>query len=227
MKENFVTNISNGWTNGIENIAFLIKENPIELLSIILDILIVSYLVYKIFKIAKDSRGMQLIKGIIFFIIITWISGILNLRIVHTILTAFLPSGVIALIIIFQPEIRRALEQLGTNKFANFLGIEKDIETKTREYIYKIVIAVEELAKIKRGALIVFKRDISLSDVISTGIAMNSDISPQLIVNIFTPNTPLHDGAIIIDNNKIVSAACILPLANGNEISKELGTRRF
>lgn len=203
----------------------LLQEHPINLVSLVLDLLIVIYFFVKVFKLAKDSRVMQLIKGIVFFVLITWISGILNLTIVHSILTAFLPSGVIAIIVIFQPEIRRALEQLGTNKFTNFLGMNKSIETKTREDIYKIVIAAQELAKTKTGALIVIQRDISLSDIISTGIEINSEISPQLLVNIFVPNTPLHDGAVIINNNKIAAAACILPLANDSEISKELGTR--
>lgn len=203
----------------------LLQENPIKLVSLILDLSIVIYIIVKIIKIAKDSRVMQLIKGIIFFILITWISGLLDLRIVHSVLTAFLPYGVIVLIIIFQPEIRRALEQLGTNKLTNFFGMDQSIETKTREDIYKIVIAVEEMAKAKTGALIVIQRDISLSDIISTGIEMNSEISPQLLVNIFVPKTPLHDGAVIIKDNKIAAAACILPLANSSDISKELGTR--
>ncbi len=203
----------------------LLKENPIRIISLVLDLIIVIYAIYKIFKLAKNSRVMQLIKGIIFFVIITWLSGILNLSITHSILTAFLPSGVIALIVIFQPEVRRALEQLGTNKFTNFFGIEKNLETKTREDIYKIVIAAEEMSKTKTGALIVIQRDISLSDVIATGIEMNSEISPQLLVNIFVPKTPLHDGAVVIRDNKIAASACILPLADGKDISKDLGTR--
>lgn len=225
MKENFITNIINSLGADISQYISLLQEYPIKLVSLILDLAIVIFIIVKILKLAKDSRVMQLIKGIIFFILITWGSGILNLRIVHSVLTAFLPSGVIALVVIFQPEIRRALEQLGTNKLANFFGIEKNIETKTREDIYKIVIAVEEMAKKKTGALIVIQRDISLSDIVSTGIEMGAEISPQLLVNIFVPNTPLHDGAVIINNNKIAAAACILPLANGADISKELGTR--
>lgn len=225
MKENFITNIINSLGANISQYISLLQEYPIKLVSLILDLAIVIFIIVKILKLAKDSRVMQLIKGIIFFILITWGSGILNLRIVHSVLTAFLPSGVIALVVIFQPEIRRALEQLGTNKLANFFGIEKNIETKTREDIYKIVIAVEEMAKKKTGALIVIQRDISLSDIVSTGIEMGAEISPQLLVNIFVPNTPLHDGAVIINNNKIAAAACILPLANGADISKELGTR--
>lgn len=216
--------ITNWWNNTIEYFK-LLQEYPINIVSLVLDLAIVIFVVIKLLKFAKDSRVMQLIKGIVFVILFTWISGLLNLQIVHSTLTAILPSGVIALVIIFQPEIRRALEQLGTNKFTNFFGIEKSLETKTREDIYKIVIAVEEMAKTKTGALIVIQRDISLSDIISTGIAIDSEISPQLLVNIFVPKTPLHDGAVVIKNNKIAAAACILPLANGRDISRELGTR--
>lgn len=225
MKENYVSGFFENSGENVVNYFLSLQENPLKLIPVILDIAIVIYVIVKIIKFAKDSRGMQLIKGILFFIIITWLSGILNLRIVHSVLTSILPSGVVALIVIFQPEIRRALEQLGTNKLTNFFGMEKSIETKTREDIYKIVIAVCEMAKTKTGALIVIQRDISLSDIIATGIEIDSEISPQLIVNIFVPKTPLHDGAIVIRNNKIAAGACILPLANNADISKELGTR--
>lgn len=225
MKENYVSGFFENSGENVVNYFLSLQENPLKLIPVILDIAIVIYVIVKIIKFAKDSRGMQLIKGILFFIIITWLSGILNLRIVHSVLTSILPSGVVALIVLFQPEIRRALEQLGTNKLTNFLGMEKSIETKTREDIYKIVIAVCEMAKTKTGALIVIQRDISLSDIIATGIEIDSEISPQLIVNIFVPKTPLHDGAIVIRNNKIAAGACILPLANNADISKELGTR--
>ena len=129
------------------------------------------------------------------------------------------------MIVIFQPELRRALEQLGTNKFTKFFGIDKDIITKTKEDIYKIVIASEELAKTKTGALIVIERDIKIGDIAETGVEINAEISPQLLVNIFVPKTPLHDGAVIISNNKIKAAACILPLSNDKQIAQKLGTR--
>ena len=225
MKENFITDITAVWGNNISEYFSMLQQYPIKLVSLILDLAIVIFIIVKILKLAKKSRAIQLIKGIVFFILITWISGLLNLNIVHSVLTAFLPSGVIALVVIFQPEIRRALEQLGTNKLTNFFGMEKSLEAKTRENIYKIVIAVEEMAKWKTGALIAIQRDISLSDIVATGIEMDSEISPQILVNIFVPKTPLHDGAVIINNNKIVAAACILPLANSRDISKDLGTR--
>lgn len=225
MKENFITDIVSIWGKNISEYFGLLQQYPIKLVSLILDLAIVIFIIVKIIKLAKKSRAIQLIKGIVFFILITWISGLLNLNIVHSVLTAFLPSGVIALVVIFQPEIRRALEQLGTNKLTNFFGMEKSLEVRTRENIYKIVIAVQEMAKTKTGALIVIQRDISLSDIVATGIEMDSEISPQVLVNIFVPKTPLHDGAVIINNNKIVAAACILPLANSSDISKDLGTR--
>ena len=136
-----------------------------------------------------------------------------------------MPYGVIALIVIFAPELRRMLEQLGTNKITKYFGIDKDLETKTKEDVYKIIIAATELAKTKTGGLIVIERDININDIIDSGVKIDSDVSPQLIVNLFTPNTPLHDGAVVISNNKIAAAACILPLADDKDIAKELGTR--
>lgn len=167
----------------------------------------------------------QLLKGILFILIITAISEALQLKILNFILTAFMPYGVIALIVIFAPELRRMLEQLGTNKLTRYFGIDKDLETKTKEDVYKVVIATTELAKTKTGGLIVIERDIKINDIIDSGVKIDSEVSPQLIVNLFTPNTPLHDGAVIVSNNKIAAAACILPLADDKDIAKEIGTR--
>ena len=173
----------------------------------------------------KGSRAWQLIKGIAFLIIATWISRLLNLNILNSILTGIMNWGVIAIIVIFQPELRRGLEQLGTNKFTKFFGLDSDLATKTKEDIYKVVIAATELSKTKTGALIVLERDINIQDIIATGVPMNAEVSPQLLVNIFVPKTPLHDGAVVISNNKIAAAACVLPLADDADIAKELGTR--
>lgn len=219
---------SNGTSLYSENIINMLKsvsENPLNLVTIILDVVIVLFLLYCFIKIVKGSRALQLIKGIAFLIIATWVSGLLNLYILNSILTGIMNWGVIAIIVIFQPELRRALEQLGTNKFTRFFGLDSDIATKTKEDIYKVVIAATELAKSKTGALIVIERDINIQDIISTGVPMNSEVSPQLLVNIFVPKTPLHDGAVIISNNKIAAAACVLPLADDPDIAKELGTR--
>ena len=203
-----------------------LQEYPIKLVSLILDVGLVLFLGYELLKIVKDSRAWQLIKGIAFLIVATALSKLLNLYILNYLLSTIMDWGVILVIIIFQPEIRRALEQLGgTNRFTRFFGFDKDIITKTKEDIYKIVIAVYELAKSHTGALIVIERDIKIKDIIATGIPMYAEVSPQLLVNIFVPNTPLHDGAVVISENKIAAAACMLPLASDQDIAKELGTR--
>ena len=201
------------------------EQSPIKLCLLAVDIIIVMFLAYNLLKISRYSRAWQLIKGIALLIIVTWLSGLFKLHILNYILSAVMNWGVILLIIIFQPEIRRGLEQLGTNKFTKLFGIEKDIVTKTKEDIYKIAIAATELSKTKTGALIVIERDIKIKDIITTGVEINADVSPQLLCNIFVPNTPLHDGAVVISENKIAAAACMLPLASDSDIAKELGTR--
>ena len=225
-----MNNIGNMFNNFYDqNILSYIRlwqQYPIKLVTLILDIGIVVFLAYQLLRIVKDSRAWQLVKGIAFLILATAMSQLLNFRVLNYILSNVMEWGVILLIIIFQPEIRRALEQLGgTNRFSRFFGFDKDIITRTKEDIYKVVIAVYELAKNRTGALIVIERDIQIKDVISTGIPMGSEVSPQLLVNIFVPNTPLHDGAVVISNNRIAAAACMLPLASDKDIAKELGTR--
>ena len=224
-----VINLGMNWENFYkDNIVEYIKSlqtNPFELVTLIIDITIVIFLMYCFFKIVRGSRAWQLIKGIALLIIATWMSGLFNLKILNWILTGIMNLGVIAIIVIFQPELRRALEQLGSNKLTQFFGIDKDLSTKTKEDIYKVVIAATELSKAKTGALIVLERDIKIQDIIATGIPMNAEVSPQLLVNIFEPKTPLHDGAVVISGNKIAAAACVLPLADDKDIAKELGTR--
>lgn len=224
-----VINLGMNWENFYKDniMAYIrsLQENPLELITLILDLAIVIFLIYCFFKVVKGSRAWQLIKGIALLIVATWVSGLINLKILNWILTGIMNLGVIAIIVIFQPELRRGLEQLGTNKLTRFFGIDKDVTNKTKEDIYKIVIAATELSKAKTGALMVLERDIKIQDIIATGIPMNAEVSPQLLVNIFEPKTPLHDGAVIISNNKIAAAACVLPLADDKDIAKELGTR--
>ena len=224
MFENLKLSFSGIWNSFLSYMTEL-SQSPFRLLTLLLDLVIVAYILYKFIVYAKKSRVWQLLKGILFILIITAISEVLQLKILNFLLTFFMPYGVIALIVIFAPELRRMLEQLGTNKITKYFGIYKDIEVKTKEDIYKIVIASTELTKTKTGGLIVIERDINISDIIESGVKIDSDVSPQLIVNLFTPNTPLHDGAVIISNNKIAAAACILPLADDKEIENEIGTR--
>ena len=201
-------------------LANLTNLGAFGIISFVIDIIIVLFIIYKAFSLLKGTRALQLLKGIVVLVILTFLSGFFRLTILNYILTSVLSYGVIMLIIIFHPELRRALEQLGTtNKLSRILGIDKDLNAKKKENVYKIAIAAVELAKQKKGALIVIERDIKIQDIVSTGIMMNSEISPQLIVNIFEPNTPLHDGAVIISDNKIAAASCMLPLADDKDIA--------
>ena len=225
MKDDIITGISDFYQTNILSKIIQMWEHPIDLVLFLIDIAIVVFLAYKILKLTKDSRAWQVLKGILLLLIVTWLSGVFRLNILHAILDKVISFGVLALIIIFQPEIRRALEQLGSKKLRKYLGFTDDIETKNKEDIYKIVIAAEEMSKRQIGALIVIERDIKIQDIISGGIPLNADVSPQLLVNIFEPKTPLHDGAVVISGNKIAAAACVLPLADDKDIAKELGTR--
>ena len=204
-----------------------IAYNPFRLVTMILDVCIVFFVLYKFVKSARHSRVWQLLKGIVLIILVTIFSDILQFKILNYILTSFIPYGVIALIVIFQPELRRMLEQIGTSKFTRYfgIGVEKDVASKMKEDIYKIVIAAKELSNEKIGGLIVIERDIQINDIMDSGVRIDADVSPQLLVNLFVPKTPLHDGAVIISNNKIAAAACILPLADDKDIATGLGTR--
>ena len=209
----------------ITNYIKSLPQNPLRIITLILDLGIVLFLVVKFVELIKGTRVLQLLKGILLLILVTVLSGVLQLNILNYILTSFMTYGVILLIVIFQPELRRALEQLGSNKINKFFGIDKDIATKTKENIYKIVSATTKKAKKKTGALIVLERDIKLKDIMDTGVPIDAEISPQILLNIFTPKTPLHDGAVIISENKIKAAACMLPLSNEKNVSKRIGTR--
>lgn len=209
----------------ITNYIKSLPQNPLRIITLILDLGIVIFLVVKFVELIKGTRVLQLLKGILLLILVTILSGVLQLNVLNYILTSFMTYGVILLIVIFQPELRRALEQLGSNKINKFFGIDKDIATKTKENIYKIVSAATEMSKTKTGALIVLERDIKLKDIMDTGVPIDAEISPQILVNIFTPKTPIHDGAVVISENKIKAAACMLPLSNEKNVSKRIGTR--
>lgn len=218
LNQQFIAAIIQKFTSG--------EADVFTYLTFFVDLVIVLFILIKAITMLKRTRAWQLFKGLMIIIFITLISGALNLTILNYILTSLMSYGAIMLLIVFQPELRRGLEQLGTtNRISRILGIDQDLNAKRKENIYKVAIAAVELSKRKIGALIVIERDIKIQDVISTGIVMNSEISPQLLVNIFEPNTPLHDGAVIISDNKIAAASCMLPLADDKDIARELGTR--
>lgn len=204
-----------------DRLLFLIST--IRLLDII-DILIISFVLYKLFAMLKGTRAIQLIKGILFIFVFAKLSEIIGLYTINWILDKALTVGVIALLIVFQPELRRILEQIGTNSL-----LKKNISPNTRDSleisISDVVKSIFALADKKIGALIVIERNTGLKDVVETGISIDSKISYELLMNIFIPNTPLHDGAVIIRNDRIVAASCFLPLSDNKNISMELGTR--
>lgn len=202
-----------------------IVVNSVKNISIssVMDILVVSYIFYKAYMLIRETRAEQLLKGIIFIILLIPVSSFFNLTMLNWILTKTLTIGVLSFIIIFQPEIRRALEHLGRSAF-NDKHILEDDETMEK-VVSEIVNATENLSKGKTGALVIIEQLTGLGDIINTGTQLDALVSSALLENIFVVNTPLHDGATIIRNDRIVSAGCFLPLTSNNDISKKLGTR--
>ncbi len=212
--------------NDITNLFYLRIEEPLFLISSILDILIVSYLIYKLLAIVQDTRAWQLIKGIIIIFILAWLSKLIGLTTISYIFDNVITIAAISLVVLFQPEIRRALEQLGKeNNFNRFFVDEQNKVLKTTTVIEELLKAVSRLSKSYTGALVVIERGVTIEDIAKSGVILDSVVSTELIVNIFTPNTPLHDGAIIIRDDKIRAAACFLPLTDNPDIGRNLGTR--
>lgn len=190
----------------------------------LIDISIVAYLFYKIYYLIKETRAEQLIKGIIVLVLSLQISGIMQLQVVHWILQRTMTLGIMALLIVFQPELRRALEQIGRTKF--FIKQSNGPRKQSIDHIMAEIKAASSLmSKRKTGALIVFERGTGLNEIIRTGTYLDASLSRQLLINIFEPNTPLHDGAVIIRGERIKAAGCFLPLTENEELNQEVGTR--
>jgi diadenylate cyclase len=189
----------------------------------IIDIGIVSYVIYKLILIVRGTRAIQLLKGI-FVVVVAWaLSSWFKLSTLQWMMNQMFTFGLVGVAIIFQPELRRALEQLGRGKLFSRSTAEQDHEISVR--INEVLKAINYLSRRKIGALIVFERETGLSDYIESGIAIESRISSELLINIFIPNTPLHDGAVIMRKAQLMAAGCYLPLSENPFISKELGTR--
>lgn len=209
----------NSFLNGFFNIILSMSIYDL------IDISIVAYIFYKIFMFIKDTRAEQVFKGIIFLLLATQLSNTFKLHTVYWISLKALDYGVIAALIIFQPEFRAGLEHIGRAKF-NLFGknVNTSEETLNRN-IEEIVEALYSLSRQKIGALIIMERETRISDIINTGTIIDAEISRQLLINIFIPNTPLHDGAVVIRDSKVKAAACFLPLTESKDLSKDLGTR--
>jgi diadenylate cyclase len=191
----------------------------------ILDMAVVSYIFYKGYTLIKETRAEQLIKGIVLIVLLIPVSSLLNLYMFNMLLKQTIVTGVLAIVIIFQPEIRRALEHVGRTAFLEkHLIILEDDEVMDR-VITELVNAVDSLSKAKTGALIAIEQKTGLAEIIASGTEIDATVSAALLENIFVVNTPLHDGATIIRNDRIIASGCVLPLTSNIDINKKLGTR--
>lgn len=190
----------------------------------IIDILIVAVIIYELLLLTRHTRGSALLKGLFLLLLIVILSNLLGLTSLNWLLLAVLQNGALVLVILFQPELRKALERMGRSRLMT-KGNRRSEDDDRETIIAEIVQTVVDLSRRKVGALIVFERKTGLQDVVENGTALNADISAPLLENIFEPNTPLHDGAVVIRDDQVVAAACILPLAEASGVSRELGTR--
>ena len=193
----------------------------------LLDVLIVAILIYQILKLFMRTRANSVVRGIGLLLAATWLSNMLQLETVSWLMQQILNTGVIVIVVLFQPELRRALEQLGRRRFTRqMFGTSRKARVRHAEkQVSEIVQAMNDMSRKRIGALIVIQRQTSLGDIIESGTNLDAEISAPLIENVFEPNTPLHDGAMIISGERITAAACILQLTDDYSLSRELGTR--
>lgn len=195
----------------------------------LIEILALAFIAYQLIKWCRNTRAWMLFKGLAVILLLYVLAVIFQMNVILWIFSKTISVGITLLIIVFQPELRRALEQLGQKKIISAINIFDDQKEKNERFsertVAQIISATFDLAREKTGALIVIERDVMLVEYVSTGITLDADISSQLLINIFEHNTPLHDGAVIVRGNKIVSATCYLPLSDNIHLSKELGTR--
>lgn len=209
-----------------------IMENIGRYLSLIrvadvVDVAIIAFLVYKILGLVSSTRAENILKGIVMFLLVLWLSTALELRAVSYILSHVAELGILALIVLFQPEIRQLLEKLGSRNLRGFFRTlqPKQIQGEMEKAIEQTVIACSEMSKAKTGALMVFEREISLNEMLRSGTAFDAEINSELVKNIFFINAPMHDGAMIVRNGRIVGAGCMLPLSRNVNLSRDLGMR--
>lgn len=188
-----------------------------------LDILIVAFLLYELLMLTKETRASAVLKGLAMLVLASWFSDLLGLTALNWVLLNIVNNGAVVLVILFQPELRKALEQIGRGTIRESSRIQ-DME-QSEHIVEEITSCLLTLSRRRVGALIVIEQRIGLKDVIETGTTLNSQISAALLENIFEPNTPLHDGAVVIRGGRIMAAACILTLSEGKGISRDLGTR--
>lgn len=192
----------------------------------IMDMAIIAYLIYRLLSLVKSKRAENILKGVAMFLLTLWISQILQLNAINAVLRHIVQWGVLALIVVFQPEIRQILEKLGTRNIrllkifapaAKMTGVEEAID--------QTVVACTEMSQSRTGVLIVFERELLLDDMLRTGTVLDAAVSSELLKNIFFVKAPMHDGAVIIRNGRILGAGCMLPLSKNTNLSRDLGMR--
>lgn len=227
----YINTILNTLCMGAENMEFIntaasfIWSNVRSIgIADILDMAIVAFLVYQVLRWVSRSGSARVIRGIIVVIIVLWIATLLQLKVVGYLMGKIVELGLLALIVIFQPELRRLFEKVGSTKYTslfNRTGASREIETA----IDQTVLACMDLSRTKTGAIIVFERTVSLDDIVKTGTVIDGAVQAELLKNIFYPKAPLHDGAVVIRNARITAAGCMLPLTQNPNLSRDLGMR--
>ena len=191
----------------------------------IVDILMVAYLIYKVIDLIRKTSSYNLARGLLVLLIALWLSGMFKLAMINYLLRKAVDIGLIALVIIFQPELRKLLAKMGSRNFYGFFSSKAHETSEIDAAITQTVLACEQMSKTKTGALILFERNMKLNDIMATGTNIDSDITAELLKNIFYPKAPLHDGAAVIRKSRIAAAGCVLPLTSNNNLSKDLGMR--
>ncbi len=218
-----ITNVSDIWNK------LLALFSSYDFIIDTIDILLVAFIVYKLIKFMRESRALHVLKGIVLVLAVYFVINILDMQASTYLFQMVMNNFILAMIILFTPELRHALESVGRSRFSvlRMLGFNKNGVTNSRQKkaVAEIVKACNEMSEKKIGALIVIERDIALKDVVATGTKIDADISKEILGSIFFPNSPLHDGATIIRDGRICAAGCILPLSQNNNISTDLGTR--
>lgn len=193
-------------------------------LADILDIIIVAFLIYKLIGILMRTNTVKVARGILFLIIILWFSGVIGLTMINFLLRKALELGLVALVILFQPELRRLLEKIGSSRLQSIFGSEFST-MHLESAITQTILACTQMSETRTGALIVFERDNQLSEPMSTGTVVDAEVTSELLKNIFFVKAPLHDGAVIIKDGRIAAAGCMLPMSKNMNLSKDLGMR--
>lgn len=193
--------------------------------SDVIDIIIVAVLIYKVIDLIRKTSSYNVAKGLLVIIIALGLSGVFNLTMINYLLKKVIEIGLIALVIVFQPEIRKLLAKMGSRKFYGLFSSKEKNSSELDTAITQTVLACAQMSATRTGALIIFERTIRINDIMTTGTIIDAETTAELLKNVFYPKAPLHDGALIIRNSRIAAAGCVLPLTSNNNLSKDLGMR--